>query len=124
MPKDNYTEYDLASGVILRIASCSNANLPPVVEGEGRILQDANPKTDRVVNGEIVSREKFDVSASRTGNDITLSNVPDGTLITTPYEQFTMDDSSLFELTLDQPVSITITLSHPHYVKEAFELEA
>ena len=93
-------------------------------KGEGRILKAANLKTDRVVNGEIVPRHKFEVTTSRTANDITLSNVPTGTLITTQYEQFTMDDTGVFELALDQPVSISVTLSHPHYVKEVYELEA
>ena len=124
MQNDKYTEYDLKTGAILRVASCSKATLPPMGKGEGRILKAANLKTDRVVNGEIVPRHKFEVTTSRTANDITLSNVPTGTLITTQYEQFTMDDTGVFELALDQPVSISVTLSHPHYVKEVYELEA
>jgi len=92
--------------------------------GEGRLMEASDPKTQIVVNGEIVPKHTFAVSAVRNGNDITLSNLPEGTIITVENEQFVMDDSGVFELDLDQPVAITFTLTHDLYQKKVINVES
>lgn len=124
MPNVNYTEYNLATGRILRFASCSSSKLPNLMPGEGRIMRVSNPKTQIVVNGEITSKHQFSVQASRSGNDITLSNVPEGTIITAENEQFVMDDTGEFELELDQPIEITFTLAHELYETKVLYVES
>ena len=56
MPNVNYTEYDLATGKILRFASSSSSRLPAVAPGEGRLMKVSDPKKHIVVNGEIVPK--------------------------------------------------------------------
>ncbi len=124
MPNVNYTEYDLATGRILRFASSSSSRLPAVAPGEGRLMKVSDPKKHIVVNGEIVPRHTFSVDVARNGNDITLSNLPEGTIITVENEQFVMDDSGVFELDLDQPVAITFTLTHDLYQKKVINVES
>lgn len=124
MPNVNYTEYDLATGKILRFASSSSLKLPPLAPGEGRLMKVSNPKTQIVVNGEIVPKHTFSVNAVRNGNDITLSNVPEGTIITVENEQFIMDDTGAFELDLDQPIEVTFTLAHDLYEKKVIHVES
>jgi len=124
VPNVNYTEYNVATGRILRFASCSSSRMPPLMPGEGRLMEASDPKTQIVVNGEIVPKHTFAVSAVRNGNDITLSNLPEGTIITVENEQFVMDDSGVFELDLDQPVAITFTLTHDLYQKKVINVES
>lgn len=124
MPNVNYTEYDLATGRILRFASCSSSKLPDLMKGEGRIMKVSDPKTQIIVDGEIKPKHKFHVQASRNGNDITLINVPTGTIITAENEQFVMDGSGIFELDLDQPVAITFTLTHDLYEQKVIHVES
>lgn len=125
MQNVKYTEYDLETGAILRVAQCSSSRkLPPPIEGEGRIFEASDPKEDMVVDGEIQPRNQFEVQADRTGNDIRLSNVPANTIVSVEVEQFTMDDSGLLELTVDQPIAVTFTLSHKLYKTMEFTVEA
>lgn len=124
MPNVNYTEYDLNTGKILRFVSCSSSKLPNLMPGEGRLMKESNPKTQIVVNGEIVPKHTFSVNAVRNGNDITLSNVPEGTIITVENEQFVMDDTGAFELDLDQPIEVTFTLAHDLYEKKVIHVES
>lgn len=124
MPNVNYTEYDLATGRILRFASCSSSKLPNTMPGEGRLMEVSDPKKHIVVNGEIAPKHTFSVAAAKNGNDISLSNVPEGTVITVENEQFTMDDSSVFELGLDQPIAVTITLMHDLYKTKVLNIES
>ncbi|PHS59291.1 MAG: hypothetical protein COB03_03080 [Alteromonas sp.] len=87
-------------------------------------MEVSNPKTQIVVNGEITSKHQFSVQTSRNGNDITLSNVPEGTIITAENEQFVMDDTGEFELELDQPIEITFTLAHELYETKVLYVES
>ena len=124
MPNVNYTEYDLATGRILRFASSSSLRLPAVATGEGRLMKVSDPKKHIVVNGEIVPKHTFSINAARNGNDITLSNVPEGTIITVENEQFLMDDTGEFELELDQPIEVTFTLIHDLYETKVIHVES
>jgi hypothetical protein len=124
VPNVNYTEYDLSTGRILRFASCSSSKLPNVMPGEGRLMVRSDPKTQIVVDGEVVPKHTFAVNAARNGNDITLANVPEGTIITVENEQFVMDDTGEFELELDQPIEVTFTLSHDLYETKVIHVES
>ena len=92
--------------------------------GEGRIFESSDPRTDMVVNGKIVTRNTFDVTATRVGNQITLTNVPHETVITTEYGQIVMDDSGVLELSVDQSIPLEISLFHKLYTTEVLNLES
>lgn len=124
MQNVKYTEYDLSTGKILRTATSSARELPAVRSGVGRIMAPCSPQEHIVVNGEIVPKHTFSVNAARNGNDITLSNVPEGTIITVENEQFFMDDTGEFELELDQPIEVTFTLIHDLYETKVIHVES
>ncbi len=124
MPNVKYTEYELSTGKILVTASSSAKKLPDVREGVGRVMQQSSPQNQIVVNGEIVPKHIFTVNAARNGNDITLANVPEGTIITVENEQFVMDDTGEFELELDQPIEVTFTLIHDLYETKVIHVES
>lgn len=84
----------------------------------------SDPKTQIVVDGEVVPKLAFAVNAARTGNDITLANVPEGTIITVENEQFVMDDTGEFQLELDQPIEVTFTLFHDLYETKVIHVES
>ena len=87
-------------------------------------MQQSSPQNQIVVNGEIVPKHTFAVSAVRNGNDIVLINVPESTIITVENEQFVMDDTGEFELELDQPIEVTFTLIHDLYETKVIHVES
>ena len=84
----------------------------------------SDPKTQIVVDGEVVPKHTFSVSTVRNGNTITLNNVPESTIITVENEQFIMDGTGDFELELDQPVPVTFNLMHDLYETKVIHVES
>lgn len=124
MQNVNYTEYDPVTGGILRTGRCNSTRLPKLPEGVGRVLKSADPEKHFIRDGTLANKAEFDVAVLRVGNSIKINNLPISSLVFLEDEVFQMDDSGVFEIDIDQPVDVTITLKHHHYLTKVVTVES
>ncbi|MBB67931.1 MAG: hypothetical protein CMP19_10410 [Rickettsiales bacterium] len=124
MQNVKYTEYDPVTGGILRTGRCTSTRLPKLPEGVGRVLKSADPEKHFIRHGEVANKIEFNVSAERVENNIKINNLPFGSVVFVEGEAFEMDDSGVFELTIDQPIDVNIVLTHHCYLTKVITVES
>jgi hypothetical protein len=117
VPSVNFTDYDLITGAILYSATC-NGREPLVPTGVGRVKGKADAQVNFVnlATKRFNKRRKFRVGVLRDGDVVTISDLPAGVTVWVDGDSYLVNDG-VFELTLDQPVSVSILLEHPHYLQ-------
>lgn len=124
MQNVKFLQYELSTGRILSVHACSG-KLPPLMGGVGRIFESANPKLHYVDLSlmKVVERMEFNLSVERIGNVISITNIPTETWVQLDGEQYLVSDGEI-EITVDQPVAVTLSLRHELYLKKELTIES
>ncbi len=115
-----YTQYDAVSGAILSTGSTSG-RIPSFSGGTASIEGSFTPRLFYVdiATQKATERIVFVCDVTRQDNSITIAPLPFGTKVSTLGEIFDVDDG-VFELELDQPAQVTISIAHSHYFPHEF----